>query len=110
MAVTADITVTGYKLSAAGATQALSSGISAAQADGAFSVILVGTNLDDLTTASFSTVDGSFSGLAYDATTATLTGSCITSGHLRIADNGTTIATLSVVRESSGGDAPLDEG
>ena len=110
VAVTADITVTGYKLSAAGATQALTSGISAAQADGAFSVILVGENLDDLTTASFSTVDGSFSGLAYDAATATLTGSCITSGHLRIADNSTTIATLNVVRESSGGDAPLDEG
>lgn len=110
VAVTADITVTGYKLSAEGATQALATAIASDQNSGSFSVILVGENLDDLTTASFSIVDGSFSGLAYNPATATIAGTCISSGHLRIADNSTTIATLSVTRESSGGDAPLDEG
>ena len=110
VAVTADITVTGYKLSAEGATQALATAIASDQNSGSFSAILVGENLDDLTTASFSIVDGSFSGLAYNPATATIAGTCISSGHLRIADNSTTIATLSVARESSGGDAPLDEG
>ncbi len=59
---------------------------------------------------SFSIVDGSFSELAYNPATAAIAGTCISTGHLRIAENSTTIATLSVTRESSGGDAPLDEG
>ena len=40
---------------------------------------------------SFSIVDGSFSELAYNLATAAIAGTCISTGHLRIAENSTTI-------------------
>lgn len=96
VAVVPTVAVTGYKLSADGATQQLSTAIQANAADGSFSCILVGSELDDLSTASFSG-DG-VSNLDYTPATATLTGEVSSAGQksIVIQDNDTTIATLKV--------------
>ena len=54
VAVTPSVTVTGLKLTAEGATQAVSTTIMADNDTGAFEVFLVGTNLDELETSDMS--------------------------------------------------------
>lgn len=102
VAVVPGISVTGYKLTAGGATQSLATAVNANADTGAFSIILVGNDVDDLATANFSGTG--LSSLSYDAATATLTG-VVDSGtrSLVIRDNETTIANISIIKPTNGG-------
>ena len=91
VAVTPTVSVTGYKLTSEGATQNLSTAVQAGQ-DGNFSLILVGTNVDELSSNSFS--GNGLSNLSYNAATATLTGHG--AGLLVITADSTTIANITI--------------
>lgn len=90
------VTVTGYKLSAQGAVQSLSTAVNADASDGSFSIILVGNDIDDLTNANFS--GSGLNNLDYTPVSGTLTGVCGSTGvkALRIAVDDTTIATINI--------------
>lgn len=102
--VSPGISVTGYKLSAGGATQSLSTAVDADSTDGSFSIILVGSDIDDLTNENFS--GSGLNNLDYTPGTGTLTGQCSSVGvkHLRIAVDDTTIANIDISYISDGGD------
>ena len=97
------VPVTGYKLTQTGATQSMSTAVSANDG-GAFSIYLVGNGLDDLTDDSFSGTNISIS--EYDAATHNLVGSLSggSSSQLVITANATTIGTITINPYSSGGD------
>ena len=111
VAVNPAVSVTGYKLTDQGATQQLSVAVNANQETGAFDVVLVGNNIDDLTTADFSGTG--LSSLSYAPATGHISG-VVDSGSrtLVIQSDGTTIATLTIVKPSQGGDGgdDLDQG
>ena len=98
------VSVTGYKLSASGATQAMSTAVTANDG-GAFSIWLVGNGLDDLTEDSFSGTNIEVS--EYDTEThnlvATLSGG--SASQLIITANATTIGTIAINPYVSGGDS-----
>ena len=100
------VSVTGYKLTENGATQALSVAIQVAEVGSTFTVWLVGQELDDLTTDNFTGTN--VADIAYTPATGVLTGKAMTaSGSVRIAAENTTIATLSITVED---DNPADTG
>ena len=103
VAVVPAVSVTGYKLTQNGATQSMSTAVSANDG-GAFSIYLVGNGLDDLTDDSFSGTNISIS--EYDAATHNLVGSLSggSSSQLVITANATTIGTITISPYSSGGD------
>ena len=98
------VSVTGYKLSASGATQAMSTAVTANDG-GAFSIWLVGNGLDDLTEDSFSGTNIEVS--EYDTEThnlvATLSGG--SASQLIITANATTIGTIAINPYVLGGDS-----
>ncbi len=109
VAVQPGVTVTGWKASSAGATQSLNTSVSADTETGAFSAILVGNDVDDLVTADFNGSTG-ITGLAYDAATATLTGTAAQTGTVTIRHDNTTIGTLRISKPSAGGGGEGDDG
>ena len=97
------VSVTGYKLTQAGATQALSVAISVNAAGDTFNAYLVGNELDDLALANFQGTN--VSNLAWDAESAHLSGNLTSPpGSVRIVADGTTIGTLSIVVPNGGND------
>ena len=87
------VSVTGYKLTQAGATQSLSTAVQVSQVGDQISIYLVGQELDDLTTANF--VGTSVGSLNYTPATGQLTGNLnASSGSIRITNDDTTIATI----------------
>jgi len=109
VAVQPGVTVTGWKASAAGATQSLNTSVTANTETGAFSAILVGNDVDDLAVADFNGSTG-ITGLAYDAATATLTGTAAQSGTITIRHENTTIGTLRISKPTTGGGGEGDDG
>ena len=89
--VTPTVSVTGFKLSADGQTQSLTTHVTAEQ-NGSFSLILVGSNIDELSNSSFS--GSGLSAFNYNAETGALSGS----GHgtLVITASDTTIASITI--------------
>lgn len=109
VAVTPGTTVTGWKLTPNGATQQLSTAIDADGETGAFGCILVGENIDELTTADF-IGDSGISGLAYDAQTGELEGIATSGSHsVQVRSENTTIATLTVIGPTPQGGDGLDK-
>lgn len=101
------VSVTGYKLTQAGATQALSVAISVNAAGDTFNAYLVGNELDDLALANFQGTN--VSNLAWDAESAHLSGNLTSPpSSMRIVADGTTIGTLSIV-VPNGGDDQVDQ-
>lgn len=80
---------------------------------GAFSAILVGNDVDDLAVGDFTGSTG-ITGLAYDAATATLTGTAAQTGTITIRHENTTIGTLRISKPTTGdggdGGDGLDKG
>lgn len=109
VAVVPGVTVTGWKGSADGATQSLSTSVTANTETGAFSAILVGNDVDDLALSDFTGSTG-ISGLAYDAATATISGTAAQSGTITIKSDNTTIGTLRINKPSAGGNDDDDDG
>lgn len=95
--------VTGYKLTQNGATQALTTAVNA-EDGGAFTIFLVGQNLGDLSDDNFSGTGLEIS--EYDNETYCLVGSISAASqtNLIITANNTTIATIPVRPYTSGGD------
>ena len=111
VAVTPSVTVTGLKLTAEGATQAVSTTIMADNDTGAFEVFLVGTNLDELETSDMS--GQNLTSLTYDDENFQVSGALSQNGtsHLVITNSGTTIASITIQRGDSGsGSDGLDMG
>ena len=111
VAVTPSVTVTGLKLTAEGATQAVSTIIMADSDTGAFEVFLVGTNLDELEASDMS--GQNITSLTYDDENFQVSGALSQSGtsHLVITNSGTTIASITIQRGDSGsGSDGLDMG
>lgn len=108
VAVVPGVSVTGWKGSAAGATQSLSTSVQANEETGAFSAILVGNDVDDLTLSDFSGSTG-ISGLAWNSETATISGTAAQSGSVTIRSNSTTIGTLLITKPSAGGEDGGDD-
>lgn len=102
VAVTSDVTLTGYKLgSTAAATQSFET-TATQTSNTSYHIYLQGENLDDLSTSDFEIVTGTFSNISYTPATGLLTftyGSGST-GELAIKSNGTTLATLKALQVS----------
>lgn len=95
VAVTPTVSVTGWKATQQGATQALTTAVTANPTTKVFEVYLVGNNTDDLTTASFSGTG--LSEVAYTPASGLLHGKVTNvSTSVVITANSTTIATLNV--------------
>ncbi len=89
------VSVTGYKLTESGATQPMSVAVQVSEVGATFTVWLVGQELDDLTTENFTGTN--VADISYVPATGVLSGKAMTvSGSVRIAVEGTTIASLSV--------------
>ena len=111
VAVTPSVTVTGLKLTAEGATQAVSTTIMADNDTGAFEVFLVGTNLDELQASDMS--GQNLTSITYDDEHFQVSGALSQNGtsHLVITNSGTTIASITIQRGDSGsGSDGLDMG
>ena len=109
VAVQPGVTVTGWKASEGGATQSLNTSVTANTDSGAFSAILVGNDVDDLVVGDFTGSTG-ITGLAFDAATATLTGTAAQTGTVTIRHENTTIGTLRISKPSAGGGSQTDDG
>lgn len=111
VAVVPGVSVTGWKGSASGSTQSMSTSVQANEETGAFSAILVGNDVDDLVLSDFSGSTG-ISGLAWDSATATISGTAAQSGNITIRSNNTTVGKLYITKPSasSGGEDGLDNG
>ena len=111
VAVTPSVSITGLKLTAEGATQPVSTTIIADQETGAFEVFLVGQNLDELQASDMSGTH--LTSITYDDENAQVSGALSQSGtsHLVITNDGTTIASITILRSSSedDGDDGLDK-
>lgn len=101
VAVTPGVTVSGYKKGASSTVTALNVSLMVESND-AFDITLVGTNLDDLTTESFS--GQKLTDLSYNPQTGQLTGAKSQSGStsLVITANSTTVATITVIDYQNG--------
>ena len=89
------VSVTGYKLTESGATQPMSVAVQVSEVGATFTVWFVGQELDDLTTENFTGTN--VADISYVPATGVLSGKAMTvSGSVRIAVEGTTIASLSV--------------
>ena len=108
VAVTPGVSVTGWKLTANGATQQLTADITADPDTGEFGCFLVGEDIDELLTANFAGTG--FSSLSYTPATGELTG-VVDAGtrSLVITYDNVTIATLSVTKPSGEGDDGFDK-
>lgn len=108
VAVTPTVSVTGFKLSPTGATQNLGTQISANSETGAFSIYLVGQELDELTIDEFSGTG--ISNIAWDAESGQLSG-VVDNGTrtLVVRNDGTTIANLYINKPSQGGGGGGDD-
>ena len=103
VAVTPSVSITGLKLTAEGATQAVSTTIIADTDTGAFEVFLVGQNLDELQASDMS--GQNLTSITYDDENFQVSGALSQSGtsHLVITNDGTTVASITIRRGSSGG-------
>ena len=111
VAVTPSVTVTGLKLTAEGATQAVSTTIMADTDTGAFEVFLVGQNLDELQASDMA--GQNLTSITYDDEHFQVSGALSQSGtsHLVITNSGTTIASITIQRGNGGsGSEGLDMG
>ena len=111
VASASQVSVTGWKGSAAGAAQSLSTAITASTDNGAFSGILVGQNIEDLAVGNFNT-PATVTGFSYDPATGAFSGTFTSTGTvtINIVDNNTTVGSLKVVRAQSGGGAADGDG
>ena len=109
VAVTPSVSITGLKLTAEGATQAVSTTIIADQDTGAFEVFLVGQNLDELQASDMS--GQNLTSITYDDENFQVSGALSQSGtsHLVITNDGTTIASITIQRGGGGGFDNLDQ-
>ena len=108
VAVTPGVSVTGWKLGANGATQSIATSVDADVDTGGFGIFLVGTDIDELSTSDFS--GQGISGISYTPATGELEG-IVDAGTrtLVIQSEGTTIATLTIIKASAGGDDGFDK-
>lgn len=111
VASASQVSVTGWKGSAAGAAQSLSTAITASTDNGAFSGILIGQNIEDLAVGNFNT-PATVTGFSYDPATGEFSGTFTSTGTatINIVDNNTTVGSLKVVRAQSGGGAADGDG
>ena len=110
VAVTPSVSITGLKLTAEGATQALTTTIIADEETGAFEVFLVGQNLDELAASDMS--GQNLTSITYDDENAQVSGAYSANGttHLVITNDGTTVASITIQRGSGGdGGSGLDK-
>lgn len=109
VAVTPSVSITGLKLTAEGATQAVSTTIIADTDTGAFEVFLVGQNLDELQASDMS--GQNLTSITYDDENFQVSGALSQSGtsHLVITNDGTTIASITIQRGGGGGFDNLDQ-
>lgn len=103
VAVTPSVSITGLKLTAEGATQAVTTTIIADEETGAFELFLVGQNLDELAASDMS--GQNLTSITYDDENAQVSGAYTAIGttHLVITNDDTTMASITIQR-SSGGD------
>jgi len=103
VAVTPSVSITGLKLTAEGATQAVTTTIIADEETGAFELFLVGQNLDELAASDMS--GQNLTSITYDDENAQVSGAYTAIGttHLVITNDDTTVASITIQR-SSGGD------
>ena len=110
VAVTPSVSITGLKLTAEGATQAVTTTIIADEETGAFEVFLVGQNLDELQASDMS--GQNLTSITYDDENAQVSGAYSANGttHLVITNDGTTVAAITIQRGSGGdGGSGLDK-
>lgn len=108
VAVTPSVSITGLKLTAEGATQAVTTTIIADEETGAFELFLVGQNLDELAASDMS--GQNLTSITYDDENAQVSGAYTAIGttHLVITNDGTTVASITIQR-GSGGDDGFDK-
>ena len=110
VAVTPSVSITGLKLTAEGATQAVTTTIIADEETGAFELFLVGQNLDELAASDMS--GQNLTSITYDDENAQVSGaySAIGTTHLVITNDDTTVASITIQRGSGGdGDDGFDK-
>lgn len=110
VAVTPSVSITGLKLTAEGATQAVTTTIIADEETGAFELFLVGQNLDELAASDMS--GQNLTSITYDDENAQVSGAYTAIGttHLVITNDDTTVASITIQRGSGGdGDDGFDK-
>ena len=110
VAVTPSVSITGLKLTAEGATQAVTTTIIADEETGAFELFLVGQNLDELAASDMS--GQNLTAITYDDENAQVSGAYTAIGttHLVITNDDTTVASITIQRGSGGdGDDGFDK-